>query len=200
VNIVSSRPNIGLRGFLFFGGIMAKRKRGKRKGFNLELAEDYRAEKYVIYIASAETGILQAGTIHTDLTDGDVYQALGDLIADLKEPDIFQQLFFPKDEESQPEQNEEKRADGMISFLIVSNLKTAFEKHGPLRAEDVIGILDVIRTSVKRWSHGMHRRGYLTYIEGFLGQMGIKTWQLSEEEVENLEFYRAPNQLEDGDE
>jgi hypothetical protein len=179
---------------------MAKRKSGKRKGFKLELVEDYRSDKYIFYIVSVETGLLQAGTIHSDLTDGDVYQALGALITDLKEPDIFQKLFFPMDEESQPEQDVEKRVDGTISFLIVSNLKTAFEQHGPLRAEDVIGILEVIRTSVKRWSHGMHRRGYLTYIKGFLGQMGIKTWQLSEEEVEKLEFYRAANQLEDGDE
>ena len=176
---------------------MAKRKRGKRKGFSLELAEDYRSEKYVIYIASAETGILQAGTIHSDLTDGDVYQALGDLITDLEEPDTFQRLFFPVNEE--PEQEQQKKADGLINFLIVSNLQTAFEQHGPLKADDVIGILNVIRTSIKRWSRGMHRRGYLTYIEGFLGQMGVRTWQLSEEEVENLEFYRAPDQLDDGD-
>jgi len=177
---------------------MAKRKRGTRKGFSLELAEDYRSEKYMIYIANAETGILQAGTIAPELTDGDVYQALGDLITDLKEPDIFQRLFFPADEKS--EQEQQKKADGLVNFLVVSNLQTGFEQYGPLKAEDVIGILSVIRTSIKRWSHGMHRRGYLTFIEGFLGQMGVRTWQLSEEEVENLEFYRAPDRFDDEDE
>jgi hypothetical protein len=179
---------------------MAKRKRGKRKGFKLELPEDYRAEKYTIYIASAETGILQAATVHADLTDGDVYQALGDLITDLKDPDMFQKLFFPTEENLTPEEKQKKEEDGIINFLIVSNLQDTFEQYGPLDANDVIGILDVIRTSVKRWSHGMHRRGYLTYIEGFLGQVGIGIRELSPEEVENLEFYRAPNQLEDGDE
>lgn len=177
---------------------MAKRKRGKRKGFSLELAEDYRSEKYVIYIANAETGILQAGTIDSELTDGDVYEALSDLISQLKDADTFQKLFAPRPADE--DQTEGEKIDGPVQLFIIMNLRHAFEQHGPLAAKDVIGILDVIRTSVKRWSHGMHRRGYLTFIEGFLGQMGVKSWQLSEEEVENLEFNRAPDQLDDGDE
>ena len=53
------------------------------------------------------------------------------------------------------------------------NLQSAFEDNGPLEAEDVIGILGVIKTSVKRWSIGAHRRGYLTFLEDFLGQAGV---------------------------
>jgi hypothetical protein len=179
---------------------MAKRKRGKRKGFTLELAEDYRSEKYVIYIASAETGILQAGTLDPDLTDGDVYEALNDLINQLEDSDTFQKFFTPEPVSEEEAKVESKKMEGMVQSFIIMNLRDAFEQHGRLAAKDVIGILDVIRTSVKRWSHGMHRRGYLTYIEGFLGQMGIGAWQLSEEEIENLEFYRASDQLDDGDE
>jgi hypothetical protein len=66
------------------------------------------------------------------------------------------------------------------------NLRLAFERYGPLPAEDVMGILGVIKTSVKRWSVGMHRRGYITYIEGFLGQMGVKVQKLTEEDAKSL--------------
>ncbi len=177
---------------------MAKRKRGKRKGFKLEIAEDYRSEKYVMYIANAETGILQAGTVDPDLTDGDVYEALEDLIAQLKDPDTYQKFFTPKPADTEPA--EVDKMDDLVQSFIIMNLRRAFEEYSPLAAKDVIGILEVIRTSVKRWSHGMHRRGYLTYIEGFLGQMGVGARQLTPEEAENLEFYRAPDELENGEE
>ncbi len=181
---------------------MAKRKRkpGSRKGFKLNIAKNYRDDRYVIYIANAETGILQAGTIEANLTDGDVYQALEDLISQLQEPDTYSKLFTSEtsEEPDELEKKKKKEIDGLVQTLILMNLRSAFQEHGPLEAEDVIGILGVIKTSVKRWSVGMHRRGYLTYIEGFLGQMGVKTWQLSPEEVENLEFYRAPDQFNEG--
>ena len=176
---------------------MAKRKSGKRKGFKLELAEDYRAEKYVMYIANAESGILQAGTIDPDLTDGDIYKALNNLILRLENPDTFQKFFTPKPADEN--HTEDQKMEGLVQSFIIMNLRRAFEQYGPLDAKDVIGILGVIRTSVKRWSHGMHRRGYLTYIEGFLGEMGVGAWQLSEEEVENLEFYRVIDQPENGE-
>ncbi len=34
----------------------------------------------------------------------------------------------------------------------------------------------------------MHRRGYLTFLEGFLGQAGVRVQQLTEDEVEELEL------------
>jgi hypothetical protein len=201
---LTPRPKPG-EGFLFFGkGVtaMAKRKRkpGSRKGFKLRMDKNYRDERYVMYIANAETGILQAGTIDADLTDGDVYRALEDLISKLQKPGTYEKL-FPREMPKEPDEvdpDDRKDIDGMVQGFILMNLRSAFQKHGPLEAEDVIGILGVIKTSVKRWSVGMHRRGYLTYIEGFLGQMGVRTWQLSPEEVENLELYRAPDQLDEG--
>jgi hypothetical protein len=46
--------------------------------------------------------------------------------------------------------------------------------------------LGVIKTSVKRWGHGAHRRGYLTYIEDFLGQAGVEVQKLSANEAKAL--------------
>lgn len=168
---------------------MAKRKRkpGEREGFKLNLTPDYRSERYTIYIANAETGLLQAGTIDPDLTDGDVSQALDDLIARLKQPEAAQLLLGPA-AGSDP-QSAEVKPEGEHAFVqnfVLMNLRSAFERYGPLEVEDVIGILGVIKSSVKKWSVGMHRRGYLTFIEGFLGQMGVKVQQLSAEEAEAL--------------
>ncbi|GAB4433822.1 MAG: hypothetical protein Fur0044_31280 [Anaerolineae bacterium] len=163
---------------------MAKRKRkpGEREGFKLNLTPDYRSEQYVMYIVNAETGLLQAGTIDPDLTDGDVSQALDDLIARLKQPEGAQLLLGPA-------ASSETKVEGEHAFaqhFVLMNLRSAFERYGPLEVEDVIGILGVIKSSVKKWSTGMHRRGYLTFIEGFLGQMGVKVQQLSAEEAEAL--------------
>ncbi len=167
---------------------MAKRKRkpGRSKGFKLRLAKNYRSDKYVPYIMNAEIGILQASAIDPDLTDGDVSQALMDLISQLEEPETLSKL-LPTEAFDGPKEVDINGHQGPTDFvqsLIMMNLRTAFDQYGPLGAEDVIGILDVIKTSVKRWNIGMHRRGYLTYLEGFLGQMGVTVRELSEEEVE----------------
>lgn len=180
---------------------MAKRKRGGRKGFSLKLETDYRSERFTMYIANAETGILQASKVAPELTDGDVSQALTDLIAELQDPARAEALLTPGTEtpEDEGEGEQEKDQLGIVPHFILMNLYSAFDRYGPLPAEDVIGILDVIKTSVKRWGHGTHRRGYLTYIEDFLGQMGVETRLLTPEEVENMEFYRAePPGLSEG--
>ncbi len=174
---------------------MAKRKRGKRKGFKLHLENNYQSERYTMYVMSAETGLLQAGTIHSELTDGDVYEALENLMERLKTPEIFTELFSDQaTDDSQGDDDSE--APNMIGYLVIMNLKHAFEQHGSLTAEDVIGILGVIKTSVKRHSVGMHRRGYLTFIEGFLGGMGINVQKLSAEEAEELGLDAPPNLIE----
>ena len=168
---------------------MAKRKRkpGDRPGFKLSLSKDYRSERYTMYIMNAETGILQAATIDPTLTDGEVSQALEDLIAQLKEPDSSTKLLLsqaPADSQQVDLRDESK--NNFIQHLVLINLRLAFERHGPLDAEDVIGILGVIKTSVKRWNIGLHRRGYLTFLEGFLGQAGVRVQQLTEDEAEEL--------------
>ena len=174
---------------------MAKRKRGKRKGFKLQITPDYRSERYVMYIMSAETGILEAATIDPDLTDGEVSQALQGLITELQEPQTFTNLFSAQSAETdEPALGE----DGLVQQMVLMNLRRAFDKHGPLGAEDVVGILEVIKTSAKRWGVGPHRRGYLTYLAGFLAQAGIEPKLLTEEELSALGL-TAPDLIEQGD-
>jgi hypothetical protein len=174
--------------FLAKGGTMAKRKRkpGEREGFKLNLSKDYRSERYVMYIANAETGLLQAGTVDPDLTDGEVSQALEDLMVRLKQPELAEALLSQKTGEPQSSEDKIEGKHAFVQRFVLMNLHSAFERYGPLDAEDVIGILGVIKSSVKKWSVGMHRRGYLTFIEGFLGNMGVKVQKLTAEEAEAL--------------
>lgn len=167
---------------------MAKRKRkpGEHPGFKLNLSKDYRSERYLMYVANIETGILQAATIESELTDGEVSEALEDLISQLKEPDLARLLLSPETDEPQQPEAKVEGNHAFVQHFILMNLRSAFERHGPLDAEDVIGILSVIKTSVKRWSVGMHRRGYITFIEGFLGQMGVKVQKLTDEKAHAL--------------
>lgn len=167
---------------------MAKRKRkpGDRQGFKLNLSQDYRSERYAIYLANAETGILQAATIEPDLTDGDVNEALVDLIAQLEQPDLAELLLAQKADKPQSGEPKTEGNHTFIQHLILLNLHSSFERHGALAAEDVIGILNVIKASVKRWGVGRHRRGYITFLEGFLGAMGVKVQKLSDDEAQAL--------------
>lgn len=183
---------------------MAKRKRksGNRKGFQLRVEKDYRSEAYVMYIVKAEIGILQAATMDPELTDGDVNRALEDLIGQLQEPEALTRLLPGDTSEGVQKHTSDTSSDlqGYVQHFILMNLKHAFEEHGPLEAEDVIGVLGVIKTSIKRWNMGMHRRGYLTYLEDFLGQMGITVDEISAEEAEALGITQAFEQLEKGEE
>lgn len=181
---------------------MAKRKRkpGERRGFKLNLSKDYRSERYTMYIANAETGILQAATIDSELTDGEVSEALEDLISQLKQPELVGLLLSPKTDEPQQAEAKVEGDHAFVQHFVLMNLQSAFERYGPLEVEDVIGILGVIKTSVKRWSVGMHRRGYITFIEGFLGQMGVRVQKLTDEEAQALKLEADDTiYLEEGD-
>ena len=179
-------PNLGEEVFDWRNKV-AKRKRGKRKGFTLQLEKDYRSEAYVPYIVRIESGILQAATIDPDLTDGDVDQALRHFMAELQSPEALTRLLPAKTDEASPDAESQKTKQDFIQFFVFLNLQDAFaEQLRPISAEDVSGIFGVLRSSLKSWGHGAHRRGYITYLEGFLGQMGIATRRLSEEEAAAL--------------
>lgn len=166
---------------------MAKRKHGPRKGFKLEITPDYRSERYTMYIMKVETGILQAATVAPELTDGHVNKVLIDLIERLQTPETLAHLLpaSTEDEAEIPTLSKDGETNLVEQFILL-NLRDAFDLYGPLSAEDVSGILGVIKTSVKRWGHGEHRRGYLTYIEGFLGQAGVGVRQLSADETKAM--------------
>jgi hypothetical protein len=77
----------------------------------------------------------------------------------------------------------------MLEWRILGQLKLAFEKHGPLPVEDVIGILREVNSSVGTWNRGMRGQEYLKYIKDFLGGMGIEVRQLTPEEADQMEVH-----------
>ena len=163
---------------------MAKRKRRPGGGSKLRPIKDYRDHEYVPYIMQAETGILQAWSVDRNMRDGDVRQVLRGLIAQLQKSETLPEILV-----SDTSEWHEINAAGtknLTEQLILRNLRQAFEQYGPLEAEDIVGILKVINNSVGAWNIGMQGQGYLKYLEGFLGQMGIRTQVLSEDEVRRL--------------
>jgi hypothetical protein len=167
---------------------MAKRKRkpGRGKGFKLRLDKDYRSDQYIPYIMNVETGILEAATIDPGLTDGDVKQTIESLISRLKEPETLPQL-LPGESTDTPTLPPEGEGS-YVQALIMMNLQRAFNENGPLEVEDVIGILKVINHSLSKWNIGLHKRGYLDYLQDFLGEVGVNVQKLSLPEVKALDL------------
>jgi hypothetical protein len=171
---------------------MAKRKRIPGSGPKLHPIKEYRDDVYVPYIMSAETGILQAWTMDPDLRDGDVREVLRGLISPMKKSGELPEGLSQETKAADPAEEIEVKGRGnpLIQHFILMNLRDAFEKYGPLNVEDTVGILTVINNSVGAWNRGMRGQEYLKYIKDFLGRGGVQVWQLSDEEVENLELYR----------
>ncbi len=76
--------------------------------------------------------------------------------------------------------------EGLLAQFILNGLGLAFQENGPLVAEDVVGVLKTINGSVGTWNIGMRQQGYLRYLRQFLGQMGVESRILTEEEVKEL--------------
>lgn len=177
---------------------MAKRKRRPGGGSKIRPIKDYRADEYTPYIFKAESGILQAWAIEPDLRDGDVRETLRAIMSSIKKtgelPSFLTQL--PAQTQSEDEANSDKPGS-MLEYLILTNLRDAFQEHGPLDGEDTVGILTVINHSVGTWNRGMRGQEYLKYIKDFLGGMGVFARRLTDEEVENLELYRFDDDDDD---
>jgi hypothetical protein len=177
---------------------MAKRKHRPGGGSKLRPIKNYRDDEYVPYIFRAESGILQAWAIDPDLRDGDVRQALRNIIASIKRSNQLPEfLTQPSTQSDEAIDAGSRGVSSMLEYLILSNLRRAFEEYDPLDNEDTVGILTVINNSVGAWNRGMRGQEYLKYIQGFLGGMGVFARRLTEEEVENLEFYRLEDRPDD---
>ncbi len=177
---------------------MAKRKRRAGGGSKLRPIKNYQDDEYVFYIQQIETGILLAWAVNEDLRDGDVRQTLRGLIkqADKIAADLTTSSQEEAVEEVQKLKVDNSSKNALLGTFIINNLGTAYQKFGPLKGEDLAGVLRVVNHSIGAWNRGMRGQEYLKYIRGFLGQMGVAPRLLSEEEVENLEFSRPENVVE----
>ncbi len=174
---------------------MAKRKRRPGGGLKLRRIKDYRDPEYTFYIMAAETGILQAWAIDSNLRDGDVRKALRSMIKQASQwVEILSQPGETAEEQRQTMLDNSNH--GLLQSMITMNLRDSFKKHGPLNAEDFIGILKVVNSSVGTWNRGMRGQEYLKYVRGFLGGIGVGARILTEEEVEALGLPTGPDDLD----
>lgn len=174
---------------------MAKRKRRPGGGSKLRPIKNYRDDEFVPYIFNAEKGILMAWTAEPDIRDGDVRQALRDLISPIeKSGQLPEALTDENEDEDKPSyQLDQVHSDQsmLIQTFILSNLRQTFQEQGALKPEDLVGVLKVINGSVGTWNRGMRGQEYLKYIQDFLGGAGAGVYQLTEEQVKELglEFF-----------
>ncbi|OQY48063.1 MAG: hypothetical protein B6242_03465 [Anaerolineaceae bacterium 4572_78] len=157
---------------------MAKRKRKKCQGSKIQQVKDYQVDEYVPYIMGIEVSILRAFGMNTDLRDGEVRQALRDLIVDLKESDMpIEKHIAVLSTRSGIKDN-----CGLVKQLILEGLILIFETHPVIEEEDAIGILKMINYSVGSWGVGMHGQGYLEHINGVFSEMTTAMQQLAPDE------------------
>ena len=166
---------------------MAKRKRKPGGGSKLKPVKDYRSDKYTPYIFKVEIGILEAWKMEPDLRDGDVREALRNLIKTMKRTDQLP-----------PELTGslEKSAQTLLEWRILDQLSGMFQEEGPLDVEDTIGILTIVNHSVGVWNRGMRGQEYLKYIDGFLGGAGVEVRQLTDEEAQQLGLPLSSDSIE----
>jgi hypothetical protein len=130
----------------------------------------YKTEQYVEAIMKAEVGIYEAYVL-TDrrLTDRKVRDALEYLVRDLRGEKPMPPADNPQTE------NDKGEPEDLIASRIKDNWRELFARSPRHSAADLVGILRTILGSIRVWSRpGPDSRGYLHYLEGFLGQMGVK--------------------------
>ena len=166
---------------------MAKRKRKPGGGSKLHPIKDYRSEKYISYIFKTEVGILEAWKMEPDLRDGDVRNALRDLIKTMK-----------RTNQLPPELTAgvEKSANSPLEWRILDRLSGIFQEEAPLTVEETIGVLTEVNHSVGVWNRGMRGQGYLKYIDDFLGGTGVEVRQLTDEEAQQLGLPLSSDSIE----
>jgi hypothetical protein len=127
----------------------------------------YRSAQYLEAMMRAEMGILMADAIlHRRLLDREVEAAVRKLVSELRAsaelPRAPMQLASAGPEET-------------IVWSIERTWEELFATRAPHSNADLAGILRVVLASIDSWSRsGGGPRAYLNYIEGFLGQMGVR--------------------------
>jgi hypothetical protein len=149
---------------------MAKRKRGKSEGGSkLRPIKNYQDDVYLPYIYKAEKGIIYVWEEIPDLTDGDVREALRDLIKIIEGWDISLETAADLTDVSLVFDDE--YPIDLLCGAIIDGLISAFQQEGPLSIEDLIGVLKQINYSVGNMNIGMRQQGYLRFVSRFLTSM-----------------------------
>ncbi len=139
--------------------------------------QKYKRDEYVPVFLATEAGIHEADTIlGRRLTDRDVEAALTRLIDDLRRGDQLS----PGAEGGTLDET------GAIIAHILSRWDRQFGIAGRPPRDVLVGILRTTLGSIEVWSSKGGARGYLNYIKGFLGRVGVGTHEVTREQLADL--------------
>lgn len=170
---------------------MAKRKTQPDTGSKLRVPKDYRDDQYLPYIFKAESGILETWSMEPDLRDGEVREVLRSLMSPIKKTgQLPSQLIGEPGNQPDSTVKLTKPSQVIMRGLILTHLREAFDQHGPLDAQDTLGILTVMNNSVGSMNRGMLGQEYLKFLKDFMGGVGFNVRQLTEQEAMALGFNR----------
>jgi hypothetical protein len=127
--------------------------------------KQYRAEKYVKALMRAEMGIHETDVIlGRKLMDHDVEASVHQLMKEVRAS------------EGRPEEEAKAVAEGdLVAWSIKRNWQDLFRTQPRHSNADLAGILRLILDSMYTWSgSGNGPRGYLNFIDGFLGHLGVR--------------------------
>lgn len=138
--------------------------------------QKYKRDEYVPIFLATEAGIHEADTIlDRRLTDRDVEAALTRLIDDLRRSD---RLFDAE--------GDTLNETGAIIDRILSRWDHQFSLQGRPPRDVLVGILRTTLGSIEIWSSRGGARGYLNYIKGFLGKVGMGFHLVTHEQLADL--------------
>jgi hypothetical protein len=140
----------------------------------------YQAPQFADALMRAEVGILESYVLSgRRLTDRQVEAALQHLILELR----GQTPAEPPESAFETEGVDGQRED-LVVARIKDNWADLFADQPRHSAADLTGILRTIWSSVGARSYpGPDSQGYLKFIEGFLGRLGVRTQRLRPDEV-----------------
>jgi hypothetical protein len=142
----------------------------------------YKTDELVPFIFATERAIHEAFVItRRDFTDHDVRKALEIMIGRIR-----QNRLLPG-ERTGSEAERGQNAGNAAEFIVCNILfhwRTFFQTQSHLCRDKIVGVLRTILGSIDVWGNVSPKsRGYLEYIEDFLGQLGTEVRQVSKEEL-----------------
>jgi len=138
----------------------------------------YKSPEFVKPLFQTEVGIYEAFVISgRSMPDDDVEDELQDLIDELRRRPAAELIYGKLEGDDAP---------GLVKATILMRWQVMLEDRTLPARDDLVGILRTILGSLETWrSKSASSRGYLSYLEGFMGKMGV-TVQLAAEGDELL--------------
>lgn len=163
----------------------AERQRRRQKTEPLAYrGNKYKNEKFVPVIYQTEFGIYESFVMsERKMTDHDARAALESLIRGIRGGTIVVPRQQPPNDCTETEP-----ADSPILWSIRRHWDECFEEMPFPGRDNLIGVLRTILGSIEVWGNvSPTSRGYLRYLEGFMGKLGVHCREVSPEFVAALE-------------